>query len=633
MITCLPKDDKQLSEALTTLLLAASQGRRIVILLDALDQLSAKEGAHGLGWLLDHLPANVHLFVSSLEGDSLEVLRRRGAKEIPLQQLTIDEQRQIVQAQLNEWGRKLDEQQISALLAHPGVENPLYLRVALEELRLFGSYEQLTGRIERLAPDISHLFDQVLKRLEEDHCREFVTEAFSLLGCSRYGLSENELLELLRREGEEQLPRALLARLTRSSKAYLVQRGELICFFHSQLADAVAARYLSKDKRHVKLDTHLHLADYFESIELCARKVEELPWQLSQAQRWDRLKDCITDLDMFIELRKIGKLYELRSYWSKLSEVYNVVEEYSRAIKDVEARNNRRLLSSYLGEVAGFLWTCSEHAGTETFLLRAVEIDRECADMPKLDAATHLLDLARVLLTTNRPSEADALIRQALNISASALGPSHPKVTAGMNLLANTLLTLGQRQEAEAILRRALEIDEKTQGCMHLDVARDLVNLANSLRTVFGILEAEDMLRRALTIFERCYDPHHPDVAVTLNNLAEIIMQLGCFRDAEPMLRRALNIDVECFGPNHPDTARDLHNLAYLLRCTNRLEEAEPMMHRVLEIDEAIYGPDHPDVAVDLHNLAGLYRASGRREMALQFAITGARDEIAGAAK
>ena len=221
----IPKDDKKLSEALMSLLLAASQGRQIVILLDALDQLSAKERAHGLGWLLNYLPANISLVVSSLGGDSLEVLRSRGAKEIPLQQLTIEEQRQIVHAQLNEWGRNLDEQQISALFAHPGVKNPLYLRVALEELRLFGSYEQFTGRIMALAPDVSSLFDQVLTRLEEDHGCEFVTEAFSLLGCSRYGLSENELLGLLRRDGEDQLPRALLARLSRSAKAYLVQRG------------------------------------------------------------------------------------------------------------------------------------------------------------------------------------------------------------------------------------------------------------------------------------------------------------------------------------------------------------------------------------------------------------------------
>jgi len=76
----LPEDDKKLSEALMSLLLAASQDRRIVILLDELDQLSVKEGAHDLGWLLDYLPANVHLVVSSLEGDGLKVLRRRSTK-------------------------------------------------------------------------------------------------------------------------------------------------------------------------------------------------------------------------------------------------------------------------------------------------------------------------------------------------------------------------------------------------------------------------------------------------------------------------------------------------------------------------------------------------------------------------
>ena len=321
----LPEDDKKLSEALMSLLLAASQDRRIIILLDALDQLSAKEGAHGLGWLLDYLPANVSLVVSSLEGDSLEVLRRRGAEEIALQQLTIDEKRQIVQAQLSEWGRKLDEQQIYALLSHPGVENPLYLRVALEELRLFGSYEQLTGRIVALAPDVSHLFEQVLARLEEDHGREFVAEAFSLLGCSRYGLSENELLELLRREGEEQLPSALWVRLSRSAKAYLVQRGDLVGFFHRQLADSVFARYLTHENRHAKL------VAYFKQTTL-ERKLDEYPYQLQHAEEWRSLATALSDLEFFEYAWDQGNKYEWMAYWESLKESYDPEDCYQKVI-------------------------------------------------------------------------------------------------------------------------------------------------------------------------------------------------------------------------------------------------------------------------------------------------------------
>jgi Domain of unknown function (DUF4062)/NACHT domain len=345
----LPEDDKKLSKVLMSLLLAASQGRRIVILLDALDQLSAKEEAHGLGWLLDYLTANVHLVVSSLEGDALEVLCQRGAEGIALQQLTAGEQRQIVQARLNEWGRTLDEQQISALLAHPGVENPLYLRVALEELRLFGRYEQLTGRIVALAPDVSHLFEQVLARLEEDHGREFVAETFSLLGCSRYGLSENELLELLQREGEEQLPRALWVRLFRSAKAYLVQRGELVGFFHSHLADAVSARYLSNENRHAKL------AAYFEQVPL-ERKLDEYPYQLQHAEEWQSLAAALSDLDFFEYAWNKGRKYEWMAYWESLKESNDPEDCYQKVIdKRLSSTGKTVEIARYMNKIGEFL--------------------------------------------------------------------------------------------------------------------------------------------------------------------------------------------------------------------------------------------------------------------------------------
>jgi hypothetical protein len=288
-----PEDDKKLSETLAVMLVSASRHKeRIVIVLDALDQLLPLEAAHGLGWLLDYMPEKARLVISTLESECLDVLHRREAEEIALPPLMENEQRRIVQVLLTEWRRKLDEKQMAALLAHPGVKNPLYLRVALEELKLFGKFEQLTGRIKALAEDIPGLFDQVLARLEEDHGRELVSEAFSLLGCSRYGLSETELLQMLRREGEDQFPRALWAPLYRISKMYLVQRGELIGFFHRQLAEAVAARYPEHKKIHTKL------AIYFEKAPI-ERKLDEYPYQLQQAEEWDSLAKALSDLDFF----------------------------------------------------------------------------------------------------------------------------------------------------------------------------------------------------------------------------------------------------------------------------------------------------------------------------------------------
>lgn len=113
----IPEDDKKLSETLAMLLVSASKGmERIIIMLDALDQLSPIESSHGLGWLLDYMPEKVFLVVSSLEGDCLEVLQRHKAEEVVLPPLTVEEQRKITQTVLVERRHGLDEKQMAALL-------------------------------------------------------------------------------------------------------------------------------------------------------------------------------------------------------------------------------------------------------------------------------------------------------------------------------------------------------------------------------------------------------------------------------------------------------------------------------------------------------------------------------------
>ncbi len=46
--------------------------------------------------------------------------------------------------------KTLDDEQVDALLANPATRNPLFLMVALEELRGYGSFENLNKLIARL---------------------------------------------------------------------------------------------------------------------------------------------------------------------------------------------------------------------------------------------------------------------------------------------------------------------------------------------------------------------------------------------------------------------------------------------------------------------------------------------------
>jgi len=545
----IPEDDKKLSETLAVMLVSASRNKeRIVIVIDALDQLMPLEAAHGLGWLLDYMPEKARLVVSSLEGDCLEVLRRREAEEITLPPLSGDEQRQIVLVLLGEWGRRLDEKQMAALLAHPGVKNPLYLRVALEELKLFGIFEQLTGRIKALAEDIPGLFGQVLERLEGDHGRKLVTEAFSLLGCSRYGLSEPELLQLLRREGEEQFPRALWARLYLISTMYLVQRGELIGFFHRHLAEAVATRYPEHKKAHAKL------AAYFEKAPI-DRKLDEYPYQLQQAEEWDNLAKALSDLDFFGYAWGHNREYEWMGYWRSLEGRYEPGKCYESSVKIKEkAEGETEAVARACNIIGIFLEDMGLYPPALPFHQRALKIAENALGPDHPLVAKCLNNLAALYDNQGKYEEALPLYQRALEIRERVLPPDHPDVASVLNNLAVHYDDQRKYAKALPLYQRALKIDEKALGPDHPTVATCLNNLAGLYHARGKYTEALPLYQRALAIWERVLPPDHPDIAISLNNLVGLYYKLGKHAEILPLLKRAVSNAEKNLGPGHPRT-------------------------------------------------------------------------------
>ncbi len=608
----IPEDDKKLSETLAVMLASASKNKeRIIIALDALDQLLPLEAAHGLEWLLDYMPEKARLVVSTLEGDCLDALRRRKAEEIALPSLTAAEQRQIVTTLLGEWRRKLDGKQTAALLAHPGVKNPLYLRVALEELKLFGKFEQLTDRIKALAEDIPGLFNQMLERLEADHGRELVSEAFSLIGCSRYGLSETELLQLLRREGEEQFPRVLWARLYRISKMYLVQRGELISFFHRQLAETAAARYPEHKKTYTKL------AAYFEKAAI-ERKLDEYPYQLQHAEEWEVLAKALSDLDFFEYAWDHDRKYEWMGYWRSLEGHFEPGKCYQAAIEAREKlKGETRSIATLLGKVGWFLDDMGLYPSALPFKERALAMDEQTLGPKHPDMAHSINNLALLYHNQGKYDEALPLYQRALAISEKALGPNHPVVAHGLDNLASLYRNQGKYDKALPLCQRALAIRESVRGPDHPDVATSLNNLAALYGNQSKYDEALPLLQRALTIWEHTLGPNHPNIAASLNNLAVLYDDQGKRNEALPLYQRALEITEGNIGPNHPDVATSLNNLAVLYCEQNRYDEALPLYQRTLVIREKALGPNHPDVAQTLNDLAILYGNQNKYDEAL----------------
>ena len=195
------------------LLKVAKKGKHVLILIDAINQLNKDFSPNLLSWLPKKLPTNIKIIISTQEGQYTESAIRFDLPVLVIRKLEKNNCITLVQKKLSEYRKKLSENQIQKLLSKDEAGNPLFLSVACEELRVFPSFEQITNRIESLPHTIPLLFEQVLMRLEQDHGAHLVRDALCLLQCSIYGLTEEELLRLLKRDGEDKLPQNIWARL------------------------------------------------------------------------------------------------------------------------------------------------------------------------------------------------------------------------------------------------------------------------------------------------------------------------------------------------------------------------------------------------------------------------------------
>ena len=337
----IPDRAQELQQAFANALYRVAAKGRVVLVIDALNQLEDRERALDLAWLPPEVPAGVRLFLSTLPGRPLEELTRRGWPTMTIGPLAEAERGQLIERYLREKHRKrLSDAQAKRVAGAHQAANPLYLRTLLEELRLIGVRERLDERIGHYleARTSAELYIKVLKRWEEDYEGArggLVREAMSLIWAARRGLREGELLELL--GGDDQpLPQAAWSPLHLAAWESLVSRSGLLGFSHADLRAAVEAECVASAE--AKRAAHLRLADNFDRRRLEPRSVDELPWQLRQAESWPRLYELLGDLEFF-DRAWASSEFEVLENWSaieagselRLTEVYRpLVEEPAR---------------------------------------------------------------------------------------------------------------------------------------------------------------------------------------------------------------------------------------------------------------------------------------------------------------
>jgi hypothetical protein len=303
----------------------ATANRPLIIFLDALDQLGKSDPARALSWLPTNLPNHVRLVVSTLPGDCEAILRNKHPEPqlVELRAMQASEGEELLGLWLETAKRKLQEPQRKEVLGKfAGCGLPLYLKLAFEEARLWYSFSEPAQTVlyEGIPALIS---DNLFRRLAKpaSHGELFVSHALGYLAASRYGLSEDELLDVLSADEEvkadflqrsprspnvDRLPVVVWSRLYFDLEPYLSEHAAdgttLLTFYHNQLREAVTTQFLAEEEGRAR---HAALATYFRGKADPAsdktwtgkslRGLSETPYHLAGAERLDELYETLTD--------------------------------------------------------------------------------------------------------------------------------------------------------------------------------------------------------------------------------------------------------------------------------------------------------------------------------------------------
>jgi len=336
----LPVDFNSVANVFRERLAWATSDRPLVVFVDALDQLGKDDPASSFAWLGGALPAHCRIVVSTT--DLVPALNE--CRLLKLEGLPQADAATAIDHWLAAVRRLLQPAQRERLLAaFTRCGLPLYLKLAFEEARGWASY--LAPGECLLGEGVEGVIDTLLNRLslEANHGPLLVGRGLGYLAAARYGLTEDEMLDVLSADEdvwrdfaershhtppERRLPVIVWSRLFLDLEPYLAERsapgGTVASFYHRQLAAEAAGRFLSGEQRRKR---HQALAEYFSAqphwfdagkSRANARKTVELIHHQLGAEEMSEASATLTDIQFVAAKCSVGLVFDLQSDYAAM---------------------------------------------------------------------------------------------------------------------------------------------------------------------------------------------------------------------------------------------------------------------------------------------------------------------------
>jgi len=230
------------------------------------------------------------------------------------------------------------------------------------------------------------------------------------------------------------------------------------------------------------------------------------------------------------------------------------------------------------------------------------EIDTSLAKDPEMKAKM-LQVMGTVYEHLGLYSQGAAILRQAVDLDRSALGPEHRDTLAASAALGHCVEHEGHLPEAEKIDRETLGTAARVLGANHRTTLQTEANLASTLDSEGQLAEAERIYRETLALQQRNFGSDDPDTLETMRGLGWTLTDRGQYADAEKLYRQGLEINERVRGPENPETLTAMEQLGTVLGLEKRNTEAEALLRPALDIQRRVLGPEHQNTLATMNHL------------------------------
>lgn len=310
------------------------------------------------------------------------------------------------------------------------------------------------------------------------------------------------------------------------------------------------------------------------------RKIDEEPWQWTQLENFNKLKDNLTNLD-FLYLVLKNNEPDAFLYWNILRHHFDMPNEILAIVKNGYHQGTSDEISRNLYAASALLQIVGSHDSAIETLQSVLNFDLQAFGKESPNVARDMSSLGLELLRRGKAAEAETILIKAIGLFQTLKSANELDLATALNNLALCYSYQGKTDYAKRYYQESLNIIKNSP---YSETATEAMILFNSV--VFDTkFEAVKKLRHALKLVENIYGKSHSKTALYLNELAKSLLDSRPY-EALNLAKRALEINEMIYGKNTIQCVDSMFIIAMFYYQGNKFSDAEMLLRQALEISQ-----------------------------------------------